>query len=154
MYVNDFISIVIPASQEHFHHVANAMMEGIHDMFPADSNDGNDPFSENKLRKGEGQYAALKMILGFKFDGNNKTLWLEEAKREKLLTTLHGWIQLACRGASGIPYKQFKTTIAKLWHAFTAIPSGVRLLSPCNRILATKPHVMWINKHEQVFAAL
>ena len=129
-------------------------MEGIHDVFPADSNDGNDPISEKKLLKGDGQYAALKTILGFKFDGNNKTLWLEEAKREKLLTTLHGWIRLTSRGAGGIPYKQFETTIAKLRHAFTAIPSGVGLLSLCNRILATKPQVVWINKHERVFTAL
>jgi len=68
------------------------MMEGIHDVFSADSNDGNDPILEKKLLKGDGQYVALKTILGFEFDGNNKTLWLEEAKREKLLTTLHGWI--------------------------------------------------------------
>jgi len=45
-------------------------------------------------------------------------------------------------------------TIAKLWHAFTTIPSGVGLLSPCNRILATKPQVVWINKHERVFTTL
>ena len=101
------------------------MMEGIHDVFPADSNDGNNPIFEKKLRKGDGQYAALKTILGFEFDGNNKTLWLEEAKREKLLTTLHGWIRFASRGAGGIPYKHFKTTIAKLRHAFMAMPSGV-----------------------------
>ena len=86
--------------------------------------------------------AARKTILGFEFDGVNKTMWLEEAKWEKLLTTLHGWIRLANRGAGGIPYKIFETTIAKLRHAFMAIPSGVGLLSPCNRILALKPPIV------------
>ena len=98
--------------------------------------------------------AARKTILGFDFDGINKTVWLEEAKRERLLTTLHRWLRLASRGAGGIPYKMFETTIAKLRHAFTAIPSGVGLLSPCNRILALKPPIVWLNRHKRVFAAL
>jgi hypothetical protein len=27
------------------------------------------------------------------FDGNQKTLWLEEEKRAKILTILHGWLR-------------------------------------------------------------
>ncbi len=50
--------------------------------------------------------------------------------------------------------KQFETTVAKFWHAFTAIPAGVELLSLCNQILATKPKVVWLNRNKQVFLAL
>jgi hypothetical protein len=154
VYVDDFISIVIPASQEQLRHVANAVMEGIHDVFPPDDDDGNDPISEKKLIKRDGQYDVLKTLLGFEFDGVGKTLWLEEAKREKILTTLHSWIRMASRGHGGIPFKQFETTIAKLRHSFTAIPAGVGLLSPCNRILAKKPPIVWLNSHKQVLAAI
>jgi hypothetical protein len=80
VYVDDFISIVIPASQEQLRHVANAIMEGIHDVFPPDEDDANDPISEKKLIKRDGQYDVLKTLLGFEFDGVGKTLWLEAAK--------------------------------------------------------------------------
>ena len=54
VYVDDFISIVIPRSQEQLRHVANAIMEGIHDIFLPDNDDANDPLSEKKLLKREG----------------------------------------------------------------------------------------------------
>jgi len=84
----------------------------------------------------------LKTLLGFDFDGNAKTLLLEDAKREKLLSILHSWLWNASRGTGAIPFKQFETVVAKLRHAFTAIPAGVGLLSPCNRILAQKPNIV------------
>jgi len=69
VYVEDYMSIVIPTSREQLEHVATAIMMGIHDVFPADIVDSNDPISEKKLLKGEGQYALFKMMLGFDFDG-------------------------------------------------------------------------------------
>ncbi len=44
------------------------------------------------FNKGEEQYSLLKMLLGFEFDGKQKTMWLEEEKRAKLLTILHSWL--------------------------------------------------------------
>ena len=69
-----------------------AIMTGIHDVFPTNMNNSNNPILEKKLLKGEGQYFLLKTLLGFDFDGKGKTLWLEEEKRAKLLTILHGWL--------------------------------------------------------------
>jgi len=69
-----------------------AIMTGIHDVFPADIVDSNDPISEKKLLKGEGQSALFKMRLGFDFDGKRKTMWLEKEKCAKLLTILHSWL--------------------------------------------------------------
>ena len=48
VYVDDFISIVIPTSQEQLRHIANAIMESIHDIFPPDDDNANDPLSEKK----------------------------------------------------------------------------------------------------------
>ncbi len=144
VYVDDFVNLIIPTSHEHLWHVANTILEGIHDVFPPDQDDSNDPISKNKLRKTEVQYTTLKTILGFDFDGVAKILWLEEAEWEKLLMMLHGWIKAAIWGCRGILFKQFETTVPKLRHAFTAIPAGVGLLSPCNFILATKPKIAWL----------
>ncbi len=43
VYVDDFINIIIPMSQEQLIHVATAIMSGIHDVFPADLVNSNDP---------------------------------------------------------------------------------------------------------------
>jgi hypothetical protein len=46
VYVDDFMSLVIPLSRHQLQHVATAVMTGIHDIFPPDNNDSNDPISE------------------------------------------------------------------------------------------------------------
>jgi hypothetical protein len=43
VYVDDFMSIVIPTSWEQLEHVATAVMTGIYDVFPADVVASNDP---------------------------------------------------------------------------------------------------------------
>ncbi len=69
MYVNDFMTIVIPSSREQLEHVATAKMTGIHNVLPADIVNSNDPIFEKNLLKGEGQYGLFKTMLGFDFDG-------------------------------------------------------------------------------------
>ena len=135
VYVNNFMSLVIPVSWEQLCHVADAIMHGIHDIFPPDEDDSNDPISAKKIKKGEGKYDTRKTLLGFDFDGKGKTMWLESAKQEKLLTILRGWIWTGTQGNLGIPFGEFKSTIAKIWHAFTSILAGQGLISPCNRLL-------------------
>jgi len=123
------MSIVIPMSQEQLEHVAMAIMTGIHDVFPADRVDSNNLISEKKLLKGEGQYALFKTMLGFNFDGKRKTMWLEEEKHAKLLTILHSWLRAGSLN-HGIPFGEFESVIAKVRHAFTALPGSRGLLSP------------------------
>ena len=153
VYVDDFMSLIIPTSREQLDHVATAVMTGIHDVFPADMHDGNDPISEKKLLKGEGQYSMLKTLLGFDFDGNRKTLWLEEEKRAKLLTILHQWLRASSR-ERGVPFNEFESVVAKLRHAFTALPGGRGLLSPCNRLLKLRPPVVYFHRNEPLRSAI
>jgi hypothetical protein len=98
VYVNDFMSLVIPVSWEQLQHVAVAIMTGIHDVFPLDADNSNEPISEKKLRAQEGMYSTRKTHLGFDFDGTAKTMWLEAAKQEQLLTILKGWIWTGRQG--------------------------------------------------------
>jgi hypothetical protein len=58
VYVDDFMSLVIPVSQDQLQHVTNTEMHGIHDIFPPDAIDCKDPISEKKLMKVEGRYAT------------------------------------------------------------------------------------------------
>jgi len=153
VYVDDFMSSVIPTSQKQLEHVATAIMTGIHDVFPADIVDSNDPISEKKLLKGEGQYSLFKTLLGFNFDGKRKTMWLEEEKRAKLLTILHSWLRAGSLNR-GIPFGEFKSVIAKVRHAFTALPGGRGLLSPCNRLLKKRPPVVYFHRNASLHVAI
>jgi hypothetical protein len=154
VYVDDFLSLVIPVSREQLRHVANAIMHGIHDVFPPDNNDDEDPISEKKMKKGEGLYNTEKTLLGFDFDGDAKTMWLESAKRKKLLTILKGWIRTGKRGSAGIPLGDFESTIAKIRHAFHSIPAGRGLLSPCDRVLKKRPPYVYLQRNVAVLTAV
>jgi hypothetical protein len=154
VYVDDYISLIIPTSHKQLCHVSTSTMMGIHDVFPADENNTDDPILEKKLQKLEGEYATTKTILGFEFDRVNKTMWPEAAKRAHLLTVLHGRIQSSRAGTMGIPFNEFKSVIAKIRHAFTAIPAGKGLLTPCNNILQMKPSVVFLQHNHVLLAAV
>ena len=154
VYVDDFMSLVIPTSAAQLRHVANAVMKGIHDVFPEDDDDNEDPISLKKLNQGDGRYSTRKCILGFDFDGEAKTLWLEEEKRALLLTILHGWLRGARRAHIGIPFKEFESVTAKIRHAFTAIPAGKGLMSPCNWVLRTRPPVVYLHSNRDLEEAI
>jgi hypothetical protein len=51
VYVDDFMSLVIPISRDQLQHVATAVMTGIHDVFPPDKDDNNDPISEKSYKR-------------------------------------------------------------------------------------------------------
>ncbi len=70
VYVDNFMAIVIPTSIKEVTHVGQAV--------------GNDPIAKNKLLKGKGQKSTTKTLLGFDFNGKDKTMWLEMAKRNQL----------------------------------------------------------------------
>jgi hypothetical protein len=79
---------------------------------------------------------------------------LEGAKWEKLLTLLKGWVQMGTRGMAGIPFKEFESMVAKILHAFTCIPAGVGLLSPCNRVLRACQNYVFLNRNQRLLTAL
>ena len=108
------MSLVIPVSQSQLKHVAAAVMTGTHDVFPVnEDDDGDDPTLKTKLKKLEAQYATLKLLLGFDFDGINKTMWLESAKRKKVLTILRGWIRTGHRGTQAYISKNLSQRLQK-----------------------------------------
>jgi hypothetical protein len=78
--------------------------------------------------------------LGFELDGITKTIWLEEAKRAYLLTVLKGWIRSAQSSLIGIEFKEFESFVAKIRHAFGAIPASRGLLSPCTKYFRKNHH--------------
>ena len=154
VFMDDFIGLAMATSQQQLQHVSNAIMYGIHDVFPPDNDDDNDPISKRKLETSEGTWALQKDILGLTFDGNNKTVWLEQDKRDALITILSGWLRASRAQHTGIPFAEFRSVIAKLRHAFTTIPAGRGLLSPFNRVLAVEPRQVYPHNNKHLRLAL
>ena len=61
--MNDYISLAIPRTKDDLVHVANAVKD-----------DAKDPISLKKLKQLEAMWALHKDILGFTFDGVEKTI--------------------------------------------------------------------------------
>ena len=154
VYMDDYVTAAIASGQDHLNHLANATMHGIHDVFPENMDNSNDPISEKKLKKKDGSWALVKDILGLTFNGDDKTVWLEDEKRQCLLTLLHGWIRSSRDAKHGIPFDEFRSVIYKIRHAFITIPAGKGLLSPFYRILAKQPKFVFLHRNKQITQAL
>jgi hypothetical protein len=150
IYVDDFIQLAIARSIQQLCHVANAVMFGIHDVFPANANDENDPISLKKLKQLEGQWALEKEILGFDFDGEDKSMILGTQKRDFILDTLRLWVRQANKGRTGIPFAEFKSLVCKLRHSFIALPAGKCLLSGCTRLMQKRPSIIYLQRNKEL----
>ena len=146
----------VELSWEQLRHVTNAIMHGMRNIFPPDAEDSNDQILEKKLKKGKGTYETRKTLLGFNFDSEAKTMWLESAKCQTLPTILRGWICKGKQGSLGIPFGKFESTVAKIRYTFTSIPVGRGLLSPCNQLLLLKqrPAYNYLHRNPSIRMAL
>lgn len=146
--MDNFIACIIPTTQQQVEHVARGILHRIHDVFPPSKDNGKDPISHKKHRKGEGTFAMSKCLLGFDFDGVRNTIWLKDDKWTSLLQILHQRQRIlgAAKGKRGIPFAEFESIIAKLRHAFTALQEGRGLLSPCNWVIQKRPKVVYLHK--------
>ena len=54
----------------------------------------------------------------------------------------------------GIPFGEFESVIAKVRHAFTALPGGRGLLSLCNRLLNRRPPVVYFHHKNSLHLAI
>ena len=155
VYMDDFIGLAIPTSLAQLRHYSNAVMYGIHDIFPPDKHDDtNDPISVKKLDKMDASWATVKDILGLTFDGVDKTIWLEEEKRDALLTVISGWLRAGKDKQFGIPFTDFQSVTAKIRHAFITIPAGRGLMSPFNKLLRLQPTRIFLHRNKAVRTAL
>jgi hypothetical protein len=154
VFVDDFLVMATAVSKEQLQHCANAMMTAIHDVFPADEEDENDPISLKKLKNLDGEWGLLKEMLGFDFDGLAKTMQLGSGKRELLLAVLHKWARTMKSRRNGIPFKEFESVIQKVRHAFTSIPEGRGLMTPCNAIIRKQPETVFLGRNEKLGMAV
>ena len=90
VHMDDYIALSIPSSQDQLHHVVNAIMTGINDVFPLNKDYKEDVISIKNILKKEVAWANIKNVLGFEFDGNpgEYNIWLTEYRHTNILTKL------------------------------------------------------------------
>jgi hypothetical protein len=93
-------------------------------------------------------------MLGFDFDGLKKTMMLSEGKRELLLAILHRWKRTMSSKTASVPFKEFESVLQKVRHAFTAIPEGRGLMTPCNKIMRKQPENIFLGRNEKLSTAI
>ncbi|KAL7467704.1 hypothetical protein ACHAXS_007940 [Conticribra weissflogii] len=150
VYVDDFIVLVCGETQQELQHVGRSVLSAIHSVFPEDAMDDNDPISLKKLKQGDGKWDHIKTILGFQFDGEQYTVCVEPTKLAQLIASIHTWLS----SNSGIAFHDFEVVIAKIRHAFTVIPGGRGLLTPCNCILSKRPPMVYLHRNRPLRRAI
>ena len=140
--------LVIPRIQDQLHHVYNAVITGIHDVFPPDKNDDEDAISHKKVLKKEGAWAVVKNVLVFGFDGNpGYAIWLTEDLCTNISEKFKKWIREGEHRKKGIPFEDFRNYFAKLRNDFCYIPAGKGLLSSYNQVLGKEPQNILLNQN-------
>jgi hypothetical protein len=133
VYIDDFIQAAQTTDPEQLLHLSRAMLHGIHSVFPPPSvtgHVGEDPVSLKKLEQGDGRWATRKEILGWTFDGVNRTIELPPDKVAKIRSELH-----AITRKAAVPRKEFEKLRGKLRHACIGIPAGKGLMGPIDAAL-------------------
>ena len=115
VYMDDYIVLAIPKIQDQVHHVANAILTGIHDVFPTDKYDREYAISLKKILKKEAAWATIKNVLEFEFDGNPEehTIWLTEDRRADILTKLKSGLGEDSIEKRVSPLKNFEPILQK-----------------------------------------
>ena len=133
-FVDDFIQAVQSTNPAVLLHYSRALLHGIHSVFPAAPDPIGDPDDEpislKKLTEGDGVWAFRKEILGWIFDGINRTIELPPGKLSKIKVSTKEAMH-----RQGLPAKALESLVGKLQHACLGIPNGKGLLGPLYKLL-------------------
>ena len=139
VFCSDFIHKAQTSDPSKLLYLSRELLHGIHSMFPPLSgHNGQDPISEKKFYSGEGQWAVIKEVLGWIFDGAKLCIQLAREKQTTIDTDLHKIVRMT----KGVPFKRIKKLIGRILHAATVVPTGKKLMMPINKILQVKPQIV------------
>ena len=133
VYIDDFIGLLQTTDSKEILRCSRALLHGIHSVFPPPTvtgHDGHDPISQKKMDAGDGLWETRKEILGWIFDGLERTMELPQDKVDKIVTTI-----TTARRQGWLPRKEFESLRGKLRHAALGLPNGQHLLQPVDQAL-------------------
>ena len=133
VYIDDFIGVLQTTNEHELRQCSRRILEGINNVFPppniTESKMGP-PVSEKKLIA-DGTWATRKEILGWMFDGIERTIELPEAKCKQLLQELKD-----IRKLKKVNLKRFQKLHGRLQFTSIAIPCGKPILGQLDRYIA------------------
>jgi hypothetical protein len=92
VYIDDFIQLAQTTDPKKLRHLARAVLQGIHSVFPPPAvtgHAGEDPVSIKKLKQGDGLWETRKELLGWVFDGAKRCIELPQDKVDKITAEIH-----------------------------------------------------------------
>jgi len=149
IYVDDFAAALQCTDPQVLLHHSRALLHAIHSVFPPAPPDSSDPdiepISLKKLQEGEGVWAFRKEILGWIFDGINRTIELPPGKLDKIRAAVKTVLRVQHASVS-----DFQSLVGKLQHAAMGIPNGKGLLAPLFKLLPQDHSPRHRRKHIQI----
>ena len=149
VFVDDYIGLVQSTDESILRHHSRALLHGIHQIFPPPIATGHaskdDPISLKKLIiEGDGIWDTVKEILGWIFNGLERTMQLPPHKVKTLRDTIKQTLR-----QGRIELKAFESLVGKCQHACLGIPGGRALLPPLYKALAaaTKTNQRTVHIH-------
>lgn len=134
VFVDDYIGLLQSTDPDALRHHSRALLHAIHQIFPpptATGHDGEDPISYKKLvLEGEGIWDVRKEILGWIFNGVDRTMQLPPRKVNSIREAVNDAIR-----DKHCDVKAFESLIGKCQHACLGIPGGTALLPPLYKAL-------------------
>ena len=157
VYVDDYVGLVQSTDPAALRHHSRALLHAIHQIFPppaATGHGGENPISYKKLAiEGEGMWDTKKEILGWIFDGLQRTMELPKKKVTALCDTIHTILH-----TNHCDLKEFQSFLGKCTHASLGIPGGTAIVSPLYRALHSanrhNKHTVQIHKGSSQYQAL
>ena len=148
VYVDDFAGAVQCTNPDVLLHHSRALLHAIHSIFPppppGNTDPDREPVSLKKLQE-EGIWAFQKEILGWIFDGINRTIELPPGKLTKIRAAVKELLHRQHTSTTN-----FQSLVGKLQHALMAVPNGKALLAPLFKLLPSDHSPKAKRKHIQL----
>ncbi len=154
VYVDDYIlAAVEDRTGTLLQRAGRAALHTIHGLFPPPARsghrDGKDPISTKKLAAGDAQWADTKELLGFVFNGKDRTVHLTQRKAVGIADDTAKLLK-----KNRVALHKFQSIVGKMRHVTTILPMARGLFTPLNRALRGAPTVISLSATGEVRAAL
>jgi hypothetical protein len=149
VYVDDYIlGVIEDLDRTLVRRVARAALYGIHSIFPppriTGHEGGKDPISEKKLAKGDAKFQEGKIILGFLFNGTNRTVQLPTDKADGIITEIQRQLK-----KNRVPLKRFLTIVGRIMNAARILPAAKALTTPLYKAMKGSPKMVGLGKDSE-----
>ncbi|KAI2491431.1 adenylate kinase [Fragilaria crotonensis] len=154
VYVDDYIlAAVEDRAGTLLQRTGRAALYTIHGLFPPPARSGHiggkDPISAKKLAAGDARWAHTKELLGFVFNGKDRTVHLTQRKAAGIADDTAKLLK-----KNRVALHKFQSIVGKMRHVTTILPAARGLFTPLNRALRGNPKVISLGAHGEVRAAL